>query len=660
MASGDLDSSFGWGGIASTSFGTGTSTGFDVAAAGNRVYVAGSYTATGSTERRLALAAFDAAGRLDPGFGGGRVVTDFLTSGGGQMLVQPDGRIVVLTRAAHPGEPVGVAVARFNPDGTADTTFGGGDGLAPLPLGNDLALAPGGKLVVSGAGPEGQFTAARVNADGSPDTSFDGDGQIMLDFGGRNDSGEFGAVDVAVMHDGRIVLVGAMEAPNDEDDFTGWYGAVARLNPDGSYDTTYGGDGRVLFGGRMDNGVTAVETGPRGEVLTGIMEGETDAWPSVMHGSVTIPQGTLFEKVEYDLPKIKQIHIAEDGKVVVTGTIHFYPWDDQGPEIFIARYNPDGSIDRTFAGGKFIRPPTTHTDVTPDGDVVVIDRGPGLRVMRYRGQDPASTASVYQAEYAPQRTTNATISRGRRGYTGLGYVNFTHDTPGSLAFEVYSYHAGGHELRLRYANGSRRALTMDLSIYGAGSGGGGVVTFPPTGSWSNWREVSATVPFLGDAQFALRHLVTLQTIGPNGPIIDKLTVRRPETPPDPDLLEAEDATLTGARVGALNGGYSGRGYADFANPTGDTIEWTVNATEFAAVRLHFRYANGAASPRPLELTVNGTVDEPALSFGPTGSWSTWSTAYADVLLEPGVNTIRLTSNGWNGPNIDFVRIHRLF
>ena len=89
-----------------------------------------------------------------------------------------------------------------------------------------------GKIVVSGnAG--GDMALARYNSDGSLDTSFDGDGKVTTDFGSNYDV----AYDVAIQSDGKIVATGKSNAVSNV--------ALARYNADGSLDTSFSTDGKV-------------------------------------------------------------------------------------------------------------------------------------------------------------------------------------------------------------------------------------------------------------------------------------------------------------------------------------------------------------------------------------------------------------------------------
>src|SRR5688572_17984221 len=179
-----------------------------------------------------------ADGSPDPTFGtSGKVVTPFSPVD----LVISNGKIVVAGNDFR--------VARYNPNGTLDTTFGGGDGIAEAPLqhsnsANDLALAPDGKLVLIGGAIEpdpgapemnrAYNTVVRYSANGTLDTSFSGDGiedSLIAD-------ANWGQLQVSgVQSDGKIVLVGIRG--RETDDGLDWGTSMWRLNLDGTTDSTF-------------------------------------------------------------------------------------------------------------------------------------------------------------------------------------------------------------------------------------------------------------------------------------------------------------------------------------------------------------------------------------------------------------------------------------
>ncbi|MFF7458329.1 delta-60 repeat domain-containing protein [Kitasatospora sp. NPDC008115] len=194
-------------------------------------------------------------GALDPTFGtGGKVVTDFgatpsLPDLANALAIQPsDGKIVTAGRDGlnipAAGGNAQFALARYNTNGTLDTTFGatspvpGTVTFSFLPVPNTnfaraVAIQPSdGKIVVAGlAGPNEQtanIAIARLNTDGTLDTSFGTGGKVLLNVSGGLGDGIRGLV---VQPDGKIVGAGAA-GPN---------ALLVRLNTNGSLDTTFGG-----------------------------------------------------------------------------------------------------------------------------------------------------------------------------------------------------------------------------------------------------------------------------------------------------------------------------------------------------------------------------------------------------------------------------------
>ncbi len=130
--------------------------------------------------------------------------------GGGKVLLQPDGKILVVGSIANgqaspsPSVPFAedLMVTRFNADGTLDATFGGDGRVTTSAFGThaqatDAVLQADGKLVVTAlvwkSGSFFEFGVARYNTDGSLDTSFDGDGTLIDALDIRNDQSPRGA-----------------------------------------------------------------------------------------------------------------------------------------------------------------------------------------------------------------------------------------------------------------------------------------------------------------------------------------------------------------------------------------------------------------------------------------------------------------------------------
>ncbi|HXT11579.1 MAG TPA: glycoside hydrolase family 98 domain-containing protein, partial [Candidatus Angelobacter sp.] len=123
------------------------------------------------------------------------------------------------------------------------------------------------------------------------------------------------------------------------------------------------------------------------------------------------------------------------------------------------------------------------------------------------------------------------------------------------------------------------------------------------------------------------------------------------------IYEAEDATLSGPAAASSNGGYTGTGYADYANNNNDYVEFALNANSAGSYPITFRYANGGTTDRPLQLSVNGVTVAASLSFPPTGGWTAWLyTATNSATFNAGLNKVRITATGSSGANVDHMLV----
>jgi uncharacterized delta-60 repeat protein/uncharacterized repeat protein (TIGR01451 family) len=332
-----------------------------------------------------AQAGADAAD-LDPSFGsGGLVRTDFARSADDAfgVLLQPDGKLV--TAGCTACTPPGVsdfALARYNPDGTLDRTFGSGGQVTTDFAGGpdealDLTLQPDGKLVAVGlaftGGEHPDFALARYNPDGTLDRGFGAGGKVTTDLNGSDDV----AFSVALQPDGKLVAAGFTLAGNF--DF-----ALARYNPDGTLDPGFGAGGKVtadLAGPGLSDEARSVVVQPDGRIVaSGFLEAPSAGLDFAL--ARFNAEGTLDTsfgaggKVSTDFggggDEALDLTLQPDGKIVATG---------QGANDFaLARYNPDGTLDRGFGtGGRvttdFNRGPDTAFSATLQSDGKLVAAG---------------------------------------------------------------------------------------------------------------------------------------------------------------------------------------------------------------------------------------------------------------------------------------------
>ncbi|MEK6286133.1 MAG: delta-60 repeat domain-containing protein [Acidobacteriota bacterium] len=273
QADGSLDLSFGFGGKVITDFlGDEDYVNAVAVQADGKIVAAG--RARKGVVIYFGLARYNTDGSLDATFGsGGKLLTNFFGYGGDAlaMAIQPDGRIVAAGRTfSGPSEvQVDFGVARYNIDGSLDATFGSGGKVATdfgaYDLITAMAIQPDGRIVAGGdtytEGAQNDFALARYNKDGSLDSTFGSGGKVVTDFAGLPDF----LAGLALQPDGKIVLAGDVStyvsASRDDIGF-----GLARYNKDGSLDSSFGSGGKVITQGVLIC-ADAVAIQPNGKVI---------------------------------------------------------------------------------------------------------------------------------------------------------------------------------------------------------------------------------------------------------------------------------------------------------------------------------------------------------------------------------------------------------
>ncbi len=369
-----------------------------------------------SLETRLA----PAAGDLDLTFGsGGKTLAEFSSTGNfaNAMAVQPDGRIVVVGETNTDFLNSAFGVARYNANGSLDSTFGsGGKVVTQLSPNGDRAAAvkiqTDGKIVVAGTTSDGSFdifAIVRYNANGTLDTSFHDDGIVTLEFNSQNDDKGYA---LAIQADGKI-LVGGSARSFSNIDF-----ALARLNVDGTLDATFAG-GKVVthFPGSNTDEIRDLIVQPDGNIVA---VGVT----STGEGTVTIRRDYALARynslgsldtsfsgdglASFDMDGDIDIAYAgalqSDGKIVVAGDVYRFSqagdrtYDDFG----LLRVLPNGTLDTTFGtGGRVFTDFGDNYDqaldvaIQPDGKILAVGR--------------ANESAIGLARYLPSGALDATF-----------------------------------------------------------------------------------------------------------------------------------------------------------------------------------------------------------------------------------------------------------
>jgi uncharacterized delta-60 repeat protein len=374
---GDLDATFGGGdGVFMNGFTTGINA--------IRVLADGKIVAVGATDgnasgQNFALMRFTADGSFDTTFGGGdgKVTTNFLKYGNAEALaVQGNGKIVVVGEAISDADGGDFAVARYNSNGTLDTTFSG-DGELLTSFGrSDAAYGVAirnTKIVVVGRGgtdPAFNFAVARYTSAGKLDATFSGDGKATTNFIGRDE-----ARGISITPGGKIVVAGIahIEASPAASRI-----ALARYLTNGALDTTFSGDGKVtaFVPDYKESGAYGVALDPDGRVVVGgyaitnsdydhLMFARFDAAGTADAtfggtGYVVVEAGTVLEG-------LWDVVLPGDGTVVGAGYSY--------RAAVVVRLDGAGVPDATFGGDGIVLLTPGGPDAYHEGRAVAV--GPG-------------------------------------------------------------------------------------------------------------------------------------------------------------------------------------------------------------------------------------------------------------------------------------------
>ena len=284
---------------------------------------------------------------MDPRFGGGSARSSFAGSPARGLVAQAQNRIVAADRDGR--------VVRQLPDGTADRSFGSG-GVARSPYmytwGVELGGQPDGGLVLAGnVANEGELVQAgvvRFTADGVLDRSF-GTGAVA-GAAALSAGSTVKAMDVAP--DGKVLISGRGIGPGT---------FFARFTRDGRLDPAFGSGGichppdqwwpasagiEVVGGDRFyDLSSGDPNNEPAGDdIAVTRFDANCRPDPTYGQGGTTHLDGS--PHATYDG---RDLAVQPDGKLVVSG----HSSDSTDPGIngaLVARFNPEGSLDRSLAG----------------------------------------------------------------------------------------------------------------------------------------------------------------------------------------------------------------------------------------------------------------------------------------------------------------------
>jgi uncharacterized delta-60 repeat protein len=353
--SGALDTTFGKGGSATVSFfsnGSGWLGGIAVDGSGKVVLAGSVYGPNGASY--FALARLTSGGSLDPTFGKKGEVLTALSGELDAVVIQPDGKILVAGWGGN-----NAVLARYTTSGSLDSSFGS-RGVVQTTLGaaeaafQALTLQSDGKILAGGKewpdtiNRDVRFAVARFNPNGSLDTSFGSGGQVstLIDHG-ADASWETGVHGLLVQGNGMIVAAGTVKNAYGT---AGWEVALARYDPSGNLDPAFGTGGIVLT-----------------------------------------PSPGLTQDV------VRGVALQRDGKIITAG---WHSGDAMGTVCEVERYTSGGALDGTFGNGGIVTTsvlttldPGNAVTLQQDGDILVVGEGGLLRFLPSAPQVGTFTAS---------------------------------------------------------------------------------------------------------------------------------------------------------------------------------------------------------------------------------------------------------------------------
>jgi uncharacterized delta-60 repeat protein len=351
--SGNLDTTYGDGGVKQFNVFPGYEYVRDVAPAGAGSVVVGYGTATYPDEADIFVAKLTSAGQLDTTFGGGDgIVTMNLGNHDRAAAVVVKGTRTYVAASVDDGgnwATKWTLLALNSTTGALDTTFSG-DGKAEVPTSKfntydslrDLAIQADGKFVLGGTSAS-TFAVARLTSAGALDTTFSGDGVATapVERGGA-------AYKVLIQKDNKIVLAGyAYSQTRSDTDM-----AAVRFTAAGALDTTFSGDGKVMVDGGSKLNDTAFSAA-----------------------------------------------LAKDDKVVLGGFIY----NSAGMDFGVARLNWNGTQDASFSGDGVA---STSTLATSNEQIESITMAPNDRILGIGENLNGWSMAAYQGNASPTLTIN--------------------------------------------------------------------------------------------------------------------------------------------------------------------------------------------------------------------------------------------------------------
>ena len=435
----------------------------------SKIVIAGETQTKAGALPVMSLVRYNADGSLDSTFGsGGEVVSKISAAlGTSAAALYPD------SGTANDGKIVeasGGVVARFNANGSLDSTFGS-RGSATVPWSGAITgvvIQPDGKIVVDGTKGTSAFELTRFNANGTLDTTFGAGGTATLSLSSPGHASALG-----LQADGKLVVAGYVGYLNP-----GLSWELAHFNANGTLDTTFDSAGAVpgtvtthfAASSSVLNSLaiypgTGSDTADYGKIVAvGGILGTPDEVALGRYNANGTLDTTFGQSGEVTTPGAATAlatAIQADGKVVVAG-------------LSLLRYNTDGSLDTTFGNGGIVATPkgsgARAVAIQADGRIVAAggsgSAGSDFLVARYLSSEPqigSFTANPNPVTAGSSVTLTASLVTDGNPNSAIGQVAFYVDSNGDGKLDA------GDTL-LGYGTLTNGAWTFTFSTAGWASG----------------------------------------------------------------------------------------------------------------------------------------------------------------------------------------------
>jgi uncharacterized delta-60 repeat protein/CSLREA domain-containing protein len=542
-----------------------------------------------------------APGSLDTSFNPGSGVNDFVRA----LALQPDGKVVIVGDFTNYNGTARGGVARLNADGSLDTSLNPGSGASASFIRSiaAVALQPDGKILIGGNFNNYNGTPingiARLNSDGSLDTSFN-PGSGVNDF----------VRALALQPDGKVVIGG---------DFTNYNGTsrggVARVNADGSLDTSFNP------GSGVDNSIRALVVRPDGKILIG---GDFTIYNGTSRGRIARLNSDGSLDTSFNPGSgvgigigggVRALALQLDGKLLIGGGIASY----NGTSVNgLLRVNSDGSRDASFNPGFVNQVGVAAIALQPNGKVIAgmyTSDGAQLTTLTRLNTGGSLDTSFNVGTGPSVGVFAAALQPGGKVVIG-GSFNTYNDTPRTRIARVngdlfVTWEAGDSSdktVTLPIVNDTtpEQNETLSLNVFGAFAGSPSSATLTINDNDASVSQVSGSGTYAGTAT------LTATLTGGGNPLAGKSVAftLNGNSVGSATTNASGVATLTGVSLSGINvGTYAnaiGAAFAGDANFTGSSGTGTLTVSKADTATAVSSSPNPSASGQSVTFTATVT------------------------------------------------------